>query len=113
MNRHEKIDPEQIVKLWNGVGLAQHHAIYTAFRLIKQDNAGIPASDVYWWGITAAAAYRAGRLSMWRECAKRRGSLPAAASYRRALHQLAGQIKDESRLKRLYDLAQYLWREEY
>lgn len=112
MNRYGGIEPEQIAKLWNGVELSQYHAAYTAFRLIKQDNAGIPASDVYWWGITAAAAYRAGRLSMWRECAKRRGR-PPAASYRRALHQLAGQIKDESRLKRLYDLAQYLWLEEY
>lgn len=72
MNRHEKIDPEQIVKLWSGVKLSQYRAAYTAFKLIKQGNAEFPESDAYWWGVTVAAAYRAGRLSMWRDMRKAR-----------------------------------------
>lgn len=110
MNRYAKIDPEQVAEARRRSDAGQLGEVYEAFNLIKQDNA---FPDDWWWASTAAAAYRAGRLSMWRDMARLKARDPKtpAASYRRALHHLTDQIKDADRLKRLYDLAQYLWRE--
>lgn len=110
MNRYAKIDPEQVVKARRHSSMEQFGSACEAFNLIKQDDA---FPDDWWWASTAAAAYRAGRLSMWRDMARLKARDPRtpAASYRRALHHLTDQIKGADRLKRLYDLAQYLWRE--
>lgn len=72
MNQYGKFEPEQVAKLDGKVRMSQYRAANTAFKLIKQGNAEVPASDAYWWGVTAAAAYRAGRLSMWRDMRKAR-----------------------------------------
>lgn len=110
MNKYREIDPEQVAQANRNVTLGQYRAIRNAFLLIRDAE----EPDASEWAWTAAAAYRAGRLSMWRDMARLKARDPKtpAASYRRALHHLTNQIKGEGRLKRLYDLAQYLWREE-
>lgn len=70
MNRHEKIEPEQIAKLWGKTTTQQYRAVNAAAKLIS--GSVEPALDEYLWGVTAAAAYRAGRLSMWRDMRKAR-----------------------------------------
>lgn len=71
MNPYRKTDPAEIVKMWSGADLNQFHAAISAFKLIRRDGAG--AEDDWWWAATTAAAYRAGRLSMWRDLRRRRG----------------------------------------
>lgn len=71
MNPYGKIDPEEVVKMWPGADLSQSHAAISAFKLIRCDAAA--ATDDWWWAATVAAAYRAGRLSMWRDLRRRRG----------------------------------------
>lgn len=69
MNRYGEIEPGQIAKLWEKTTVRQYRAVIAAAELIRGSNE--PALDDYLWGITAAA-YRAGRLSMWRDIRKAR-----------------------------------------
>lgn len=70
MNKYGGIEPEQIAKLWEKTTVRQYRAVRAAAELIS-GSAG-PVLDEYLWGVTAAAAYRAGRLSMWRDMRKAR-----------------------------------------
>lgn len=74
MNKYGEIEPEQIAKLWEKTTVRQYRAVRAAAELVS--GSVEPALDEYLWGVTAAAAYRAGRLSMWRDMrkAKRRAN---------------------------------------
>lgn len=71
MNPYGKIDPEEVVKMWPGTDLNQFRAAISAFELIRHND--MATTDDWWWAATVAAAYRAGRLSMWRDLRRRRG----------------------------------------
>lgn len=68
-----KLDAAEIAGLADHTQMEQMDDAKEAYQLIQHKYNSPYMSDKYCWAATAASAYRAGRLSMWRDLRRRRG----------------------------------------
>lgn len=86
-SRQIDMTPKDILRLASGARLGSVETMEQAYQALSADRHNQREPESFMWAWTAVTAYRAGRLSMWRDCRRHQAAQKAGDALGRILRR--------------------------